>query len=134
MVGSTPWSGRIAISPDGSLLAYVGGPRSQILKLPRSQLHPIPMPGTEGATSPFFSPDGRHLGFLREGVVQMASVSGGQPITVSDSLNGVAGASWGPDNFIYVDGLSLVRVEAKAGATPHWFTTLDSAAGEAHHS
>src|SRR5689334_5692991 len=134
MVGSTPWSGRIAISPDGLLLAYVGGPRSQILIRPRSQLHSIPVPGTEGAMSPFFSPDGKHVGFLREGMVQMALVNGGQPITVSDSLNGVAGASWGPDNFIYVDGPHLVRVEAKAGATPHWFTTLDSAAGEVHHS
>jgi DNA-binding SARP family transcriptional activator len=134
MVGSTPWSGRIAISPDGLLLAYVGGPRTQILMRPRSQLHATPMPGTEGAMSPFFSPDGKRLGFLREGMVQMALVNGGEPITVSDSLNGVAGASWGPDNFIYVDSRSLVRVEAKAGATPHWFTMLDSAAGETHHS
>ena len=134
IVGSTPWSGRIAISPDGLLLAYVGGPRTQILMRPRSQLHATPMPGTEGAMSPFFSPDGKHLGFLREGIVQMALVSGGRPITLSDSLNGVAGASWGPDNFIYVDGRTLIRVEAKAGATPRRFTTLNAADGETHHS
>src|SRR5467141_1976686 len=140
MVRSTPWSGRIAISPDASLLAYIGGPRSQLLIRPRSQLHAIAVPGTEGAATPFFSPDGKHVGFLREHIVQIASVSGGPPITVSDSLTGVAGASWGPDNFIYADGsvdfmaVSLVRVEAKPGAVPHWFTTLDTAGREVDHS
>src|SRR6267378_1816257 len=134
MAPSTPWSGRVAISPDGSRLAYIGGPRSQLLIRPRSQLHAIAVPGTDGATTPFFSPDGKHVGFLREHIVQIASVSGGPPITVSDSLTGVAGASWGPDNFIYADGNSLVRVEAKAGAMPRWFTTLDTAGREVHHS
>jgi len=134
MVPSTPWSGRIAISPDGSRLAYIGGPRSQLLIRPRSQLHAIAVPGTEGATTPFFSPDGKHVGFLREGIVQIASVSGGPPSTVSDSLTGVAGASWGRDGFIYVDAFGLVRVEAKPGAVPRWFTTLDTAGREVHHS
>lgn len=140
MVPSTPWSGRIAVSPDGSLRAYIGGPRSQLLIRPRSQLHAVPVSGTEGAATPFFSPDGKRVGFLREGIVEMVSVSGGPPITVSDSLTGVAGASWGPDNFIYADGsvpstpASLVRVEAKAGAVPRWFTTVDTAAREVDHS
>jgi DNA-binding SARP family transcriptional activator len=137
MVPSTPWSGRVAISGDGSRLAYIGGPRSQLLLQPRSQLHPIAVPGTEGAASPFFSPDGKHVGFLREQIVQIASVSGGggPPITVSDSLTGVAGASWGRDGFIYVDGGSgLVRVSAQPGAASRWFTKLDVAGGEVHHS
>ena len=134
MARGTPWSGRIAISPDGSRLAYIGGPRSQLLIRPRSQLHAIAVPGTEGAATPFFSPDGKNVGFLREHIVQIASVSGGQPITVSDSLTGVAGASWGPDNFIYADAVSLVRVEAKPGAVPRWFSTLDTAGREVHHS
>jgi serine/threonine-protein kinase len=134
MVPSTPWSGRVAISRDGSRLAYIGGPRSQVLIQARSQLNVVAVPGTEGAATPFFSPDGSHVGFLREHIIQIASVSGGAPITVSDSLTGVAGASWGPDNFIYVDGASLVRVEAKAGAVPRRFTTLDTAGREVHHS
>jgi serine/threonine-protein kinase len=136
MVRSTPWSGRIAISPDGKLVAYIGGPRSQLVIRPRSQLHAtIAVPESEGAASPFFSPDGKHVGFLREQIVQIASVSGGPPITVSDSLTGVAGASWGRDGFIFADGFNgLVRVEAKAGAVPRWFTTLNAAGHEVHHS
>src|SRR5438552_1186147 len=58
MAPSMPWSGRVAISPDGSRLAYIGGLRSQLLIRPRSQLHAIVVTGTEGATTPFFSPDG----------------------------------------------------------------------------
>jgi hypothetical protein len=47
----------------------------------------------------------------------------------------VAGASWGRDGFIYADGFNgLVRVEAKPGAVPRWFTTLNTAGHEVHHS
>src|SRR5882672_9325 len=138
MVPSAGWSGRVAISPDGSRLAYFGGPRSQLLIRARNQLHAVAVPGTEGATSPFFSPDGRHLGFLRNFIVQIASLDGGPPITVLDSLTGVSGASWAPDNFIYADAISdlkgLVRVEAKPGAGARWFTTLDTARGEIDHA
>ena len=138
MAPSTAWSGRLAISPDGSRLAYIGGPRSQLLIRARNQLHAIAVPGTEGATSPFFSPDGRQVGFLRDFLVQIASLDGGPPITVLDSLIGVSGASWGPDNFIYADAFSdnfgLLRVEAKPGARPSWFTTLDTARGEIDHA
>src|SRR5438309_717098 len=103
-----------------------------------NEVHAIAVPGTEGATSPFFSPDGRQVGFLRDFIVQIASLDGGPPITVLDSLTGVSGASWGPDNFIYADAFSdlkgLVRVEAKPGAGPRWFTTLDTARGEIDHA
>jgi hypothetical protein len=64
------------------------------------------------------------------------SLKGGPIITVTDSLIGVAGDSWGRDGFIYADGLgsaSLVRVEAKGGAVPKWFTVLDTARGEVDH-
>src|SRR6184192_881488 len=138
MAPSTAWSGRLAISPDGSRLAYIGGPRSQLLIRARNQLHAMAVPGTEGATSPFFSPDGRQVGFLRDFIVQIASLDGGPPITVLDSLIGVSGASWGPDNFIYADAFhdnfGLVRVEAKPGARPRWFTTLDTTRGEIDHA
>src|SRR5258705_4309866 len=138
MAPSTAWSGRLAISPDGSRMAYIGGPRSQLLIRARNQLHAIAVPGTEGATSPFFSPDGRQVGFLRDFIVQIASLDGGPPITVLDSLAGVSGASWGPDNFIYADAINdnvgLLRVEAKPGARPTWFTTLDIARREIDHA
>jgi hypothetical protein len=71
-------------------------------------------------------------------MVRIVSLApGSEIIDVSDTLTGQAGASWGPDRFIYVDGLSwapLFRVEAKAGAVPEPFTVLDTANGETDHT
>jgi DNA-binding SARP family transcriptional activator/Tol biopolymer transport system component len=137
MAPGTPWSGRLAISPDGSRLAYIGGPHWQLLIRPLNQLHATAVPGTDSASTPFFSPDGSQVGLLREKTIQIASLNGGSPITVSDSLTGVAGASWGRDGYIYADGFEfkpLVRVEAKSGAVPKWFTVLDTARGEFDHT
>jgi eukaryotic-like serine/threonine-protein kinase len=134
--GASVW-GRLALSPDGSRLAYIGGPHAQLLIRPRNQLHATAMSGTDGAETPFFSPDGQYVGFLTEQHVHIASINGGPPVTVTDSLTGVAGASWGPDDFIYVDGAgltSLVRVQAKPGAKPSRFTVLDTTRGEVDHT
>jgi eukaryotic-like serine/threonine-protein kinase len=130
--------GRLALSPDGSRLAYVGGPRAQVLVRQRNQLHATAIPGSDGAQSPFFSPDGQRIGFFTGGrKLQIASLNGGPLVTVTDSLVGMAGASWGRNGFIYVDGTlrePLIRVEAKAGAVPKRFTVMDTAAGEIDHS
>jgi DNA-binding SARP family transcriptional activator/Tol biopolymer transport system component len=140
------WSGRIALSPDGSRLAYIGGPRSELLIRSRDQLHAIAIPGTEGVTNPFFSPDGKHVGFLKDEGVRIASIDGGPSITLTqggplvtanDTLTGLAGASWGADGMIYADNAGsagLVRVGAKAGAIPSPFTTLDTANSEYDHT
>jgi DNA-binding SARP family transcriptional activator len=131
------WWSRINISPDGTRLAYIGGPNGELLLRPRNQLHAVTLPGSAGAESPFFSPDGQSVGFLRERRVYVAPINGGPATAVCDSLTGVAGASWGPDGFIYVDGqwfVSLLRVEAKPGAVPQWFTTLDKKSGELDHT
>jgi len=135
------WAGRLALSPDGKRLAYFGGPRSQLLIRPRDSLHATAIPGTEGMTTPFFSPDGKQVGFLEDRKIRIASIAGGPSIAVSDTLNGEAGASWGPDGFIYVGGIgegtgdgALLRVRAKAGSKPKWFTVLDTAKGEMLHT
>ena len=137
MAPGASWWSRIAISPDASTLAYIGGPHAEIMILRRDQLHATPIQGTAGAETPFFSPDGQQLGALTEQRVHIAAIDGGQAITVSDTLTGVAGASWGRDGFIYVDGQgpnALLRVEAKAGSVPKWFTVLDTARGEIDHT
>src|SRR5256714_10465359 len=135
------WAGRMALSRDGKRLAYFGGPRSQLLIRSRDALHATAIPGTEGMTTPFFSPNGKQVGFLEDRGVRIASIDGGPVITVSDTLNGEAGGSWGPGGFIYVGGIgegigdgALLRVRAKAGSKPKWFTVLDTAKGEVLHT
>ena len=90
--------------------------------------------GTEGATNPFFSPDGQWIGFFSKGKMQKAPVSGGAPAVICDAgANG--GASWGPDGSIVfspsaIEGLSLVP---SAGGEPKVLTTPDPAKGEYSH-
>ena len=136
MVQGAPYWARLALSPDGSRLAYIGGPRAQLLIRPRNQLHATAISGTDGANTPFFSPDGQRVGFVNGKTLQIVSLNGDPPIAVTDSLMGVASASWGLDGFIYADGLKrvgLVRVEAKPGAVPRAFTVPDTAKGEFEH-
>ena len=131
------YTGRVVLSPDGSRLAYIGGPRSQLLIRQRNQLNATAVPGTEGMKTPFFSPDGQSVGVLSDMQLQVTSLVGGPPIAMTDLRFGVAGASWGRDGFIYADGsgfVSLIRVEAKPNAVPIWFTALDTARGEFDHA
>jgi DNA-binding SARP family transcriptional activator/Tol biopolymer transport system component len=137
MVQGGAWAERLAISPDGSRLAYIGGPSRQLFIRPLNQLRATPVPGTEGAATPFFSPDGRHVGFVTHKTLQFVTLNDGPPIIVTDTLVGQAGASWGRDGMIYADcdaDAGLVRVEAKPGAIPKRFTTLDTANGEIDHT
>ena len=137
IAGGQAQSGRVALSPDGSRLAYVSGSKWQLLIRPRNQLHAIAVRGTEGVTTPFFSSDGSKVGFLAFRKIWMVPADGGSPITVTDTPTGLSGASWGSDNFIYVDGSGpsgLLRIEAKRGAKPEQFTELDTATREVDHT
>ena len=134
--GEAGW-GRMALSPDGSRLAYVSGNRWQLLIRPRNQLRANTVRGTEGVTTPFFSPDGQHVGFFAFRKMWIVPVDGGSPTAITDTPTGVSGASWGLDDLIYVDGQGpsgLLRVEAKQGARASGFTALDTASGEIDHT
>ncbi len=131
------WTTRLALSPDGSRLAHIGGRPSKLFVRERHQLEGAVVQGSEGGASPFFSPDGKHIGLMRELNLQITSLAGGPPTLVTDQLIGMSGASWGPDGFIIADGsglTALVRVEARRGAAPAFFTVLDTAAGEIDHA
>ncbi|MDQ2674470.1 MAG: hypothetical protein M3Y40_07415, partial [Chloroflexota bacterium] len=83
---------------------------------PLDQLNSTPISGTEGGGSPFFSPDGRHVGFLVNGTKLLTvSLDGGPVLTVHDSVNST-GADWGEDGYIYVEDESgIVRIKASGG-------------------
>ncbi|HEX9691488.1 MAG TPA: protein kinase [Gemmatimonadales bacterium] len=130
---------RIAISPDGSRFVYLGpgeGGAGQLWLRERDRLDARPLVGTEGAISPFFSPDGRRVGFYTISPMRLKTVSlGGEPpVTVADSGMDWDGGAWGRDGYIYSDTPDgLVRVP-QGGGRPVRVTTLDTARGESQHN
>ena len=131
---------RIAISPDGGHLAYIGGIGQRLFVRALNELNGDAIPGTESAVTPFFSPDGQYVGFQDSKGLRIARVEGGMPLSIGDSTHfGAAGASWGSDGFIYIDswgptlGGGLLRLEPKPGVHAVAFTRLDTASGERDH-
>ena len=109
----------IALAPDGSRLAYVGNHdgNTMLFVRPLDSFEATPIRGTEGAESPFFSPDGQEVGFFAEGKVKKVSLSGGAP-TVIATAAAVRGGSWGPDNtIVFATSITggLFRVSADGG-------------------
>ncbi len=108
---------RVAISPDGRRLAYVGPAErgGRLWLREHDQLNSTPIGGTEGAGTPFFSPDGRSIGFLIQGTtLRTVSLDGGPVLTLSDSVNSTGG-DWGPDGNIYVEVDSGIARIPQAG-------------------
>ena len=115
----------LALSPDGSHLAYVAttiqpGGTQQIYLRAMESLESRPIPGTEGAATPFFSPDGQWLGFFADGKLKKVSVGGGSAVTVADGTY-PGGASWSSQGIIAFSPAvtSALRQVSDAGGTPH---------------
>jgi Tol biopolymer transport system component len=113
----------VSVSPDGSTVAFVAfrpGVPSKILVRPLSDETFREIPGTDGATSMFWSPDGKALGFFVRGQLKSVNLSGGAPVKVCDVpiAIGLSG-SWGPEGdilFATVNGERISRVSAAGGA------------------
>ncbi|MBI3209855.1 MAG: serine/threonine-protein kinase [Candidatus Solibacter usitatus] len=90
-----------AVSPDASRIVFVGRNKGGTVLFSRrlDQDSATPMPGTEGAAYPFFSPDSRMIGFFAGDALKKVSVDGGAAITLCPSPSG-RGASWGEDGNI----------------------------------
>jgi serine/threonine-protein kinase len=116
----------LAISRDGTALVYVGGDStgSRLWVKKRDALAATPLPGTEGAYDPFFSPDGQQVGFFtdRDGrTMKVAALAGGPPRTLAGPPLGLSGATWATDGYIYFDadvrGLQRIKPDGSARAT-----------------
>jgi serine/threonine-protein kinase len=121
----TGGGGRIAISPDGRMLVFAGpGQGASQLWLRRlDQLTSTPIAGTEGGYSPFFSPDGRKVGFIKSGnTLRVASLDGTPTVTLIDTAN-TTSADWSDDGWIYVEGgPGVLRVRPTGGPVEAVYT------------
>jgi hypothetical protein len=119
MPAPNPTGSSIAISPDGTRLAFTSGTPTKLFIRRLDQSRPTELPGTEGAIMPFFSPDGRWVGFIAGGKVNKISVEGGAVVPLRAVSSTVAGASWGDEDNILVSesfGGGLKRIPASGGA------------------
>jgi Tol biopolymer transport system component len=115
-----------AISPDGRQVAYVASSSassasrrtSTIWVRPLGALSARSLPGTDGATLPFWSPDGRQIGFHAAGKMMKVDVAGGPPVALCDAAGVFGGGTWSRDNvivFMSTIAGSLHKVDAAGG-------------------
>jgi eukaryotic-like serine/threonine-protein kinase len=112
----------VALAPDGERFVYVGGaPGSTRLFLREmNRFDAIPLPGTEGAHGPFFSPDGNWVAFFAQGNLKKMRVTGDDrsgPQVLCATQTGVGGAWASADEIVFAPNWNgpLMRIPASGG-------------------
>ena len=127
----------LALSPDDRALAFVGnsdGAQRLYVKW-LNEPEPKEIPGTDGAGDPFFSPDGRWLGFFANRQLKKVSLTDGTMVTLA-AVPDSTGAAWAPNGtIVFAPGYStgLARISANGGAI-QTLTTRNAATREASHA
>ncbi len=127
----------LALSPDGQRVVYVARRAGKTDLYMRTLHDPEPkvLAGTEGASSPFFSPDGGWVGFFAQGKIKKVAAAGGAVENVGAATYGPRGGAWGADGQIYfapTNTTGIWRVPATGGIATE-ATTLDRTQGEISH-
>jgi Tol biopolymer transport system component len=119
-----------AISPDGRRVAFVASTadgKSMLQVRALDSTTGQALPGTDGGSSPFWSPDSQYVAFFAEGKLKKVNASGGPPQVLCNSSGTVGPGTWNRDGVIVFEpGASdpLFRVAA-TGGTPVQVTRLD---------
>jgi Tol biopolymer transport system component len=111
----------IAISPDGHRIVFpVRRPDGKVQLATRlvDQSQSTLLPGTEGGTQPFFSPDSQWLAFFAGGVLSKISVQGGAPVALANTTANSNGGSWDQGSIVAAlsHATSLSLIPAGGGA------------------
>jgi len=131
----------LAISPDGrrqAVAVEIEPGKTQILLRDLSEPEPRLLPGTEGAHTPFFSPDGEDVGYFDETDLRRVSIRGGPSLRIGNGAAGIfanRGAAWSRDGYIYFPkstAAPLSRISENGGEAEA-VTELDGARDERTH-
>jgi Tol biopolymer transport system component len=127
----------VALSSDGTLFAFAARPTPaeppQVYVRRLDELQATPLTGTEGAASPFFSPDGQWLAFFAAGKLKKISVTGSASITLCDAPSG-RGGTWARNGtIVFTPGVNgperfLWRVSSDGGVPEPLATAHDAEA------
>ncbi len=130
--GNTP-AQMFALSPDGRHLAFITGQPLQLWVRPMDALESRVLQDTEGASFPFWSPDGQRLGFFAQGTLKTIALAGGPPQSLCDAING-RGGSWSRDGTILfaASNVSPILRIASTGGSPVPVTTVPAGVNEGH--
>jgi Tol biopolymer transport system component len=127
----------IAISPDGRRLAFVAGTpggKRQIWVRQLDTLAAQPLPGTENADLPFWSPDGRSLGFFADGKLKKIDTVSGPAVILCDAGPNGLGGTWSREGVIlFAQPSAPISRVPETGGTPVPVTKLDSSRHESTH-
>jgi serine/threonine-protein kinase len=105
----------LALSPDASRVVWSGcgepGEGCRLYVRDSDRLDATPIAGTDDAAAPFFSPDGRWLGFFADGHLKKVPLAGGAPVTLTDAADALGGVWTDRREIVYAGaaaGLSLI--------------------------
>ena len=129
--------GPVAVSPEGTRIVFSARDENRnvllwVRALSEDRAHPLA--GTETASYPFWSPDGRSIGFFAGGKLRRIDAGGGPVLTLCDAPFGKSG-SWNQDNVIVFApsyNTGIYRVSADGGR-PEQVTTPSSETHENSH-
>jgi eukaryotic-like serine/threonine-protein kinase len=127
----------LILSPDSRRMAFVaqdGAGRTQLWVRDLDSADARALPGTDGASRPFWSPDGNMLGFFASGALKKVDLDGDPPQTVATVGLSAGGGTWGlTGRILYAGWRSGLYAVAADGGPPRPVTTLDASANEAWH-
>jgi Tol biopolymer transport system component/tRNA A-37 threonylcarbamoyl transferase component Bud32 len=123
----------LAISPDGKTIAYIGVDEKGVSRVHLRAIDEVegrPLPGTEAAGQPFFSPDGNYVGYVANNEIFKVQVSGGPPSQLGPPIGSPNGQTWSSGGWIVAATSQGLWGVSDDGANSRLLAKPDSARGE----